>query len=439
MKQQEFITKKWDLYINGWFHHNEIVFLHDGQIESNGTEGFSYWKINNDLLDLYDAQNKLCYSLRYIPSAHILINEANHRIKNNDLFLAQNLSHLELQEIFHDDQLSQKIANKSALYKSEKGDVWGRIFFGIDGVIYHYHNPNESYWKVENGYLKIYNKDGDISCIQENINYNTLDLPQSIKQITLKHSSSNNFHYLDFLQLQNPDTTMVEPVKFLNVDACFSNRSDTLLVIFNSAAGEYDGKLTFYEFYHTPYQFAVDYIRISQSAPTRVYLDDFEKIEKLINLNSYKKVVFLGMSIGGYASIWFAENLARKNIDTKYISITIQPISSLSKEFSEIMRMKYQDGYRAKTLTDEIIKSYESSGFTLDLSELLRDPLENATHYVAYDALNDAEKEHMSNLLSNRTLQTAFAYGNNHAEGCGHIYNSGYLENVLRKLLITKR
>lgn len=436
MNTHEFIGQRWDLYINGWFHHDKIIFLPEGRIENNGTEGFATWKINNDLLELYDEQNEICYSLKYISSASILINTAEHRIKNNNLFLARHYSPEELADIFPDNKPAAQIANRAALYKSREGEIWGMgMFFGTDGIIYNYHNPNEKYWKVENGSLKLYSEEGLISCVQEDISYNRQPFPQSVKQITLTHVESNNAHYLDFLQFQQSDAA--EPAKFLNIDACFSNRSDTLLVVFNSAGGEYDGKYVNHEFYHLPYQFAVDHIRISQSKPTRIYLDDFEKIEALINLNAYRKIVFLGMSIGGYAAIWFAETLARKNKNTEYISIAVQPLTNLSKTFADSMRMKFRDGYRAKTLTDEIIAGYEASGLALNLTELLKEPLNNVIHYVAYDSLNEAEKESAGRLISDRTFQTAFTCALNHADGCVHIYDSGFLENLFNKLLIT--
>lgn len=438
MKPQEIIGKKWDLYINGWLQYGTIIFLPDGKLSSNGTEGFARWEINNNnLVELYDEQNQLCYSLKHIVSASILMNTQNHRIKNNDLFLAQKYSCSELAEFFPNNELAQQVANKVALYKSNHGDVWGKMFFGIDGAIYHYHNPNETFWNTEDDSLKLYNKSKQLTCQQKAISYNNSSASQVIKQVSLNHIESKNTHYLDFLQFQ--PCSMTEPTKFLSVDACFSNRSDTLLVIFNSAGGEYNGKTVNYEFYHIPNQFAVDYIRLSQSSPTRVYLDDFEKIESLININDYKKIVFLGMSIGGYASIWFAETLARKNRNIEYSSISVQPLSDLSQKFADLMRMKYRDGYRAKTLTDNLIEEYEAKGLTLELSKLLKEPLDNVTHYIAYDALNDAEKESAGKLISSRVLPAAFSYACNHAEGCGRIYNSGFLENIFRKILITQK
>ena len=202
----------------------------------------------------------------------------------------------------------------------------------VNGEIYNYHNPNEKYWKVEDGCLKIYNENQELILEQETVSY-TNTHQKSIKQISLNFLFGKDKHYLDFLRIKDTSRT-VKPLNFLNIDACFSNRSDTLLVIFNSAGGEYNGQTVFHEFYHTPYQFAVDYIRISQSKPTRVYLDSYQKIEALVNINNYKKIVFLGMSIGGYAALWFAETIARKNPLTDYCSIAIQPLTSLKQDFA---------------------------------------------------------------------------------------------------------
>ena len=436
MKKEIFIKKKWSLYIDGWFHHSLIEFLPNGKINNNGTEGFYRWKINNSILELYDERNKLCYSLKYIKSANLLINTAEHRIKNNNIFLAPEYTEEELEQFFQNDNFSKLIANKSALYKSSTGEIWGQgIFFGINGEIYNYHNPNEKYWKVEDGCLKIYNENQELILEQETVSY-TNTHQKSIKQISLNFLFGKDKHYLDFLRIKDTSRT-VKPLNFLNIDACFSNRSDTLLVIFNSAGGEYNGQTVFHEFYHTPYQFAVDYIRISQSKPTRVYLDSYQKIEALVNINNYKKIVFLGMSSGGYAALWFAETIARKNPLTDYCSIAIQPLTSLKQDFADQMRMRFSDGDRAKTLTNEIINEYIAQGLELDLSEYLKEHINNVCHYVVYDALNEAEAISSMKIISNRTTLTGFDYGLNHSEGCIRIYDSGFLEMLLKKVLIT--
>lgn len=129
MKKEIFIKKKWSLYIDGWFHHSLIEFLPNGKINNNGTEGFYRWKINNSILELYDERNKLCYSLKYIKSANLLINTAEHRIKNNNIFLAPEYTEEELEQFFQNDNFSKLIANKSALYKSSTGEIWGKVFF----------------------------------------------------------------------------------------------------------------------------------------------------------------------------------------------------------------------------------------------------------------------------------------------------------------------
>ncbi|WP_373746667.1 hypothetical protein [Neisseria dentiae] len=435
METKNFIQKKWSFYLDGWFHHDRMEFLPDGKIDSNGTEGFHRWVSNDGLLDIYDETNKLCYSLKFIPSANLLVNTAEHYPRNNNIFLAYNYSHTELARLFPNDDLSWRIANKSALYKSPSGEIWGKLFFGIDGKIYNYHNPNEKYWAVEAGRLKIYTENRELILSEDAVSY-TGDFSQSVKQITLNYLPGGGHHYLDFLKIHD-ETGSDHATEFLNIDACFSNRSDTLLVIFNSAGGEYSGQDVYHEFYHIPYRFAVDYIRISQSKPTRVYLDCCNQIETLVNLNRHKKVVFIGMSIGGFSSIWFAETMARKNPSVQYYSLAIQPLGGLNQPFAEKMKTAFSYGYRSKTLTCDITDEYEAEGLCLDLEQYFKENIGNARHYVIYDALNKAEKEHSAKLLSDRTFVTETGYGIGHSEGCVKIYDSGFLDPLLRNLLIT--
>ncbi|WP_373746666.1 hypothetical protein [Neisseria dentiae] len=434
MNIENFTHKKWALYIDGWFQHNRIEFLPDGSISNNNTEGFHRWSINKDLLEIYDERGNTSYSLQYMESPNLLVSVSQHFAENNDIFLACNYSAEELEQMFPDNPVARQIANTSALYKSPEGKIWGKIFFGIDGKIYNYHNPNEKYWKVEEGRLNIYTEHNQQALSQKFISYKDEKHKLYIKQIALDYLLGSNIHYLDFLKIHDK-SGHEEPVKFLNIDACFSNRSDTLMVIFNSAGEEYDGRSVFHEFYNAPYQFAVDYIRISQSKPSRVYLDDYKRIESLIGLNGYQKIVFLGMSIGGFAAVWFAETMARKNPSVEYFSVAVQPLISLNQEFAAKIKTEFSLGYRAKTITDDITDAYEEEGLCLDLAEYLQEHIDNARHYVVYDALNKAEKFSSDRLVSDRTLMTGFDYGVGHAEGCIRIYKTDFLKPLLQTIL----
>lgn len=430
----DFINKTWCFYIDGWYHHNQIMFLENGKIDNNGTEGIYRWSCDNNLLYLYDELDLLCYTLNYIESAKIFISISNHRIKNNNILLSYNYSYDEISSMF-DNDLSKKIAHTGAFYKSPKGEIWGRLFFGIDGKIYNYSHPNEQYWQVKDDKLHIYSKNQTLTLTQKDINYQNSN-KTSIKNIALNFIAGNTLHYLDFLEINHEEKR--KPVKYVNFEASFSNRSDTLLVIFNSAGGEYNGQTVKHEFYHLPYKYSVDYIRISQSVPTRWYLDNYRQIETMIMMNEYKHIVLLGMSIGGYGAIWFAERLARNNPLVRYSSIAVQPQSSLDINFSESIKQQYSDSYRAKTPTDEIVKHYNSQNLILDLSVLLQQPIHNVKHYVVYDMLNTAEKNHTKKLISDRTTLMDFHLQLNHSEGCVEIYHSGVVEKLCNQLLITK-
>lgn len=432
MNKLDLINTSWCFYIDGWYHHNQIIFLENGKIDNNGTEGIYRWSFDNNLLYLYDELDVLCYTLNYIESAKIFISISNHRIKNNNILLSYNYSSDEISSMF-DNDLSKKIAHIGAFYKSSKGEVWGRFFFGIDGKIYNYNHPNEQYWQVKDDKLHIYSQNQTLTLTQKDINYQNSS-KTSIKNIALNFMESNTVHYLDFLEVNDEEKR--ESVKYVNFEANFSNRSDTLLVIFNSAGGEYNGQTVKHEFYHLPYKYSVDYIRISQSAPTRWYLDNHRQIETMIMMNEYKHIVLLGMSIGGYSAIWFAEQLARKYPSIKYNSIAIQPLASLDMDFVSNLRSNFSDGYRAKTPTNDVIYEFNQSGLELNLSHFLKQEIPNVEHCIVYDQLNNAERLNANQLISNRTKLLGFSFDVKHADGCVKIYDSGIINKLCKTLFL---
>lgn len=412
-----FFNHSWDLYINGWYHHNGIIFLPNGQIIHNGTEGFyRYEIISDEEINLYDKLGLLCYTLKYESSAKLWINKSQHRVKNNNLFIA--LSNDKNTYCTKFDYIS----NKCWAYRSSKGEIWGYLFFGIDGKIYNYNHQNECTWKISDDKLHIFNTQEEITSTSD-----VIDIHDCM--IKLNFIPSNSVHYLSLLQAKNH-----LPAKYTYMDMCISNCSDTLLVTINSAAKEYNGYESAFEFHTLPYIYSVDYIRISQSAPTRWYVDSFDKIMTMIEMHSYKKVVIQGLSIGGFASLWLAESLARKNPNIQYYSIAMQPLTSLKFEFLQYLRDNFSDGARSKIPTDDLL-SILPSDIELDIASMLDVPLPNVQHYVLFDRLNPAEKYSSERLKSTRVILTGFDLGVSHGNGSGKIANSSILKQLQNQLL----
>ena len=429
MKENDFINISWELYQDGFYQNSKIEFLPNGVIKSNGAEGFFKWNLSNNLLNIVDNKGFINYILSYNEDSRLLINTISNRNNINDVFLAKTLSDNDIRELFPHHLIAQKIAHRSASYRSPKGDVWGVIFFGIDGRIYHYHNENEYSWKIIDEKFRIFDKEGN-----ETLQLKAYSLQKNnelVDLISMQHVSGGT-HYLEFSNTQD------DAVKKLHTDICLSNKSKYLIVIFNSAGYEYDGCNTRFEFYKYPYLFGSDYIRFSQSSPSRWYLDDEKLIRQLVSLNQYETVVLIGMSVGGYSAMWFAEMLAKENPLINYISFPVQALSSLETEYLKEFRAKFSSAHdiRSKTPTDSIIDGYK--GLVLDIRDFLSEKRDNAKHYVIYDALNDAEAYNSVRLLdSDRVMGLAIPYQANHSIGCQKIYSDEILIKIINGILLS--
>ncbi|OOS26182.1 hypothetical protein B0681_03320 [Moraxella porci DSM 25326] len=424
MLVENIINSRWAIYINGWYQNSNISFLENGTIESDGTEGFANWLHSNGELIISDELNKVSYKLSYIQEANIWLSVSNFRKSNNNVLL----SSLDLGEHLIDtaNPVTSAIANKSALYKSPKGEVWGSLFFGIDGKIYNYHNDNEKYWKVENDKLYILNQNMENNLVSQKIT-----LGQKILSLAMNQIHGDAKHHLTFTQEYNSNKAL----NYLKVDLSFSNKSDTLMVIFNSAGEEYNGHSVQYEFFNTPLMHDLDYIRVAQSAPSRWYLDDMDIIKQLIKSREYKNIVCIGMSMGGYAAMWIAETLSQEDKITSYHAIAIQVLSSIDKLFLIDLKKKESDEKRSKTPTYDIVDDYAKEGVELDIVRFLKVKKKNVSHYVVFDALNETEEFNALRLFSDRVKTISMPYGTDHSDGCYRIYHAGVVDKILGKIL----
>lgn len=432
----QIVNQKWDFYIEGWFHQTDICFLPNGSIEGHGAEGFHTWQVEENRLNVYDELGVHTLSLVYFPEAQLLKNTAQLRKHNNNVFLARAFSDDERQKMFS-SELGAQIAHRIAAYRSPKGEVWGYLFFGIDGKIHHYDHNNERKWQIKHNQLCLMQDNGTETARSETILYHN-HAPESIKSIHLNFKADNYEakHYLDFFA---PPQHVPQ---FFHANICLSNRSDVLFVSFNSAAGQYDGySVPRYEFHNIPYALGVDYIRIAQSPPTRWYLDNYKQIESLIQIKPYKKVVLAGMSIGGFAALWFGEKLARYHPHIVYHSVVIQPQTSLNPEFLHDLRYRFSKVHdkRPKVPNNGLIEQLQRHypNLSLDIAEWLPESVSNLKHHIFYDSGNEAERCCSERMQSERSILYGFDFNGTHASACGKIWETGKVQKLLYQLLET--
>lgn len=425
MLASEIINSRWSIYINGWFQHSQIIFLEDGNIDGCGTAGFKSWLYSNGDLIIADELGVVNYKLSYISEAKFWISRSEYRKHNNDIMLVPFVLDKET-DIAVSDKLS--LDNKMATYKGSKGEVWGNLFFGVDGKIYNYHHENESFWEIEDERLYILDKNREKKLVSEFISYSNDFLSIVLRQI---HGDSK--HYLIFNQNYNSET----PIEQVKLDVSLSNSKDTLMVIFNSAGEEYNGYDISYEFYELPFIYNTDFIRVAQSNFSRWYLGDMETIKYLVESRNYKRVVCIGMSMGAYAAIWLNECLSQNNNEIEYVTIAIQPLTSIEIKFLEQYKQQASDcdGKRVRGPTYNVIEGYKKQGLVLDIAEFQSIKKANVLHYFVYDVLNEMEDFNALRVKSDRIKLLAIPYGTDHADGCYKIYHDGVVNKLLDKII----
>lgn len=210
-----------------------------------------------------------------------------------------------------------------------------------------------------------------------------------------------------------------------------------MIIIFNSAGAKFNGFDSKYEFFNLPFGYPADCIRISQSEPSRWYLDDMDLIKQVVLLKKYSNIICVGISMGGYASIWLSEMLSEVEKDVFFYSITVQAPTSISLEYCTALRYKYsdRDKQRFKVLDYQNIMKYQNEDKILDISKFLSIAKNNVKHFLIFDYLNDFERYNATRLSSERVDRIAMPFGTDHMDGSYQIAISGVLEKLLDEIL----
>ncbi|WJS84294.1 hypothetical protein [Paracoccus sp. TOH] len=207
-------------------------------------------------------------------------------------------------------------------------------------------------------------------------------------------------------------------------------RSDVLTVIFNSA-----GNLlkpfaeTQWEFYRLPYTMGTDTVRFAEGSQPHWYLDQRDQIIgqlRHIITGKYRKILFLGISSGGYAAIYFSEEIARLCPGYEIFCYAIQPQVMQNQQARRDFVSRFDMPMRSIILTDHAARNI--GPLVLDLPVLVRRGQARerpVRHQIYFDGENPSEIFHVSNLegFNNVTLNP-LPLGLPHAKGCNAIFRS---------------
>lgn len=188
--------------------------------------------------------------------------------------------------------------------------------------------------------------------------------------------------------------------------------------------------------YHLPNNLSVDYMRFSSTnTPRSWYSDKIDRVYPQLKscvLAGYKKIVFCGMSAGGYASIMYAELLSEEYKDHDIETISFNPTLLLGKKyFSEISQ--FAEPIRS-SLPPKPLNRLDKR--PVDIPDIVSRGSGRVRHEIHFDSLNIFETFQVEKMpkLPNVTL-VPHAFGVGHGAGTIKIFNSGVIHDAIRSRL----
>lgn len=172
-------------------------------------------------------------------------------------------------------------------------------------------------------------------------------------------------------------------------------------------------------------------------------------VSSFVEDNKIKKIVLIGMSGGGYASLRFACLLAKKFNDKnvlKIISIGINARTRIRKDLIKragLMAAKVQWRNNAEDLKTFLFNAEKYKGQICSLDkldlvfqiDLFKEFLKNVEFHVLYDSLNPYEKIFSEDVKRENYFKHPFALGLSHIQGCVKIFQILMASKFIEKLI----
>ncbi len=407
----------------------QFSFGDDGYVENYLNLDFYKYNIREDGIDFFNPRGE---------------NTARIDTSNDSFFGVWIVHNIPIQmKVFHkklyephcsDESFRAHLLNTRWRFRGNNGNVISdNLWLCQNGLIGGYTHHNEFSWDVVDGCLNFYTKDGVLSSI---FNHKLSDEDgQHIRHLKgnflLAEKPTN--HALDLLSDES-SYILCE----LNADLVLSNKSDTLFVIFNGNAHLYNGsKTNYWEFFSMPLMESADICRISEGSIVGWYIDKTQRVLSILRgiVTNYKKVIFCGMSAGGFASIYFGEIIAREYKNIKFYTFTFNPQTTLEKLHRRRLVELFDMPTRPAVLNDFTFNKRDSEIYDLN-SFIDNDEILNIDHNIYYDCKNPCEQYYIDYLtISNRLKINPYHLGLNHSDGIERIYKTYDVHREIEALL----
>ncbi|OBX81033.1 hypothetical protein A9308_02120 [Moraxella atlantae] len=394
----------------------------DNYVNNFANFDFYRWQIEDQALCFLNPFNEITATLYKTAMGWMGENLKGEKIKFIEYDHKYNIANDEA-------ELVDRLKNTKWRFRNHTGHiVSNEVWLCEDGTIRGHNHSNERFWRVDEEGLGFYDeqqiKTTDFGFLLNQANHYSFTGRFLLAQ--------DNTHTLEYLQ--GKDEKFLSELHTVQNYSGGSMASDNLLIIFNSVGRLYDGTDTSWEFYSLPYKCGTDFIRFSESYPAW-YCDKMDVILRTLEnrVQSYRKIICLGISAGGFAALFCSELLARKYLETQFFTITLNPQTSLTKKDRKYIIEKFDEPYRPALPSDYAMQANVLNN--LDLNSLLTDEISNLQHEIYYDSMNACEQYYMHKLNRSRVRLIGLPLNNDHAEAIRKFYDLGIAQNRVLQII----
>lgn len=318
-----------------------------------------------------------------------------------------------------DHKLFIQLRNTKWRFLNNKGQILSNNFHLCeDGFVRGYQHSNETSWRIVNGQLYLFSSKHEVSHVFY-LPTIEADTPISLKgNFVLRDKSI--IHRLELISGEGSYC-----LGELNSELILKFANSTLFVHFNGHANRFNGnKTNNWEFSSLSAKYTADVCRFSSGFVASWYLDSINNITSILSgiIDRYKQVVFVGMSAGGYISLYMSERFARLKPNIKFISFSFNPQTTHELSDRRFMLESYSPDIRANIASDFIINHKKQIDNT-DINQFFSEELFNLEHFVFHDSGNESEAFYVDRLNKTKRLNIyGYNLGLSHFEGTPEVF-----------------
>lgn len=323
--------------------------------------------------------------------------------------------------------------------RSDGSEICPMLQLGPRSKIANFSTPNEASWGFDRGDVVFRAESGRITTRFTVAAYDT-DARQAMVLSGDFHDEDTHpgLHRLVSLPPFDPK---VPPDGSIDMRCDLDAGGDALVVVFNGRGRTFDGERTEFEMGSLGRRLGVDTVGFAELDRRSCWYADKVDVVCLrlapILARGYRRVVCTGMSLGGFASILFAELLAQAHPDIAFSSVGVNPQTTLDARTIDRVWATAPGHMLPLCIAPDARAACVPC--LVDLPAFLATTRHAARHRLLVDGGNPVEAFYASLMKDTQAVRIdQYPLGLTHPDGCIELFQSGRVQAAIEEALAAR-